>query len=562
MNFRGNGVDEVGQGKVALVLAAGQVNDELLGDLGPIRTSRIPLGGASILARQLLWLRENYDDVAVTVDPVEMTYARVQVENLSLTNVQLVEVPSSLSLAESLLEGIRAVDYQGRPLHVYFGDTLASMPESEDAIVVAPSPDPDRWALIERSHGGHLRIDFTGEARSGELAVVGVFAFSAGQAFARLLEERIAAEASEAFWNALKAYDDEYPLALENSAYWFDVGHIDTYFKTRQQTLGGRAFNALRGANLRVRKESAHAPKIVDEINWYTELSPSASEVVPALRAIGESDGLAWYEMEYVPAVSLGESLVFGSLDLGFWCPAGQAILSAHRLLRSGPSVGDSTPPATVPSHERRQICRDLVATKTEQRVTDIRNSGLPATLLGESPRINGCARPSLATVLGELDDLSTEIASKSPWGVTHGDFFLGNMLFDRRLGGVKLIDPRGTFGSAGNRGPQIYDVAKLSQSVNGRYDYLSANIFQLRFDESSIGLEVPSLPSARRALEELSRTLIDLQAELGVAPSLVRRLEAVLLISAASLHYESPWRQAGLISSGLIAWDEADDLA
>ncbi len=544
-----------------MVLAAGRVSDELLGDLGPIGTSRIPLGGASILARQLMWLCEAFDQVVVTVAPTESKYARLQIENMELRQVGLVEVESSHSLAESLLLGIRALEDVGHPIHVFFGDTLAPAPSADDAVVVAPTPDPDRWALVQRTETNRLGIEISGAASSGNLAVVGVFAFSQVETLARILEERIAAGDGRAFWAALEIYDSAHPLELERAAYWFDVGHIDTYFKTRQQTLGGRAFNSFKGESLRVRKGSKQKEKIHDEVRWYKQLKGSALEVVPTFRATGETGELAWYEMDYVPAVSLGEALVFGELDLGFWIPAGQAILLAHRCLRTASSQPDSPKLSVVSTADRQETCRHLIAAKTEQRLSYIGKAALPPSLMGKCPQIDGRPRPSIEHVLSELDELSFEIAGQSPWGVTHGDFFLGNMLFDRRLGAVKLIDPRGTFGNVENIGPQIYDVAKLSHSVYGRYDFLSANVFELKVDEFSVSLETPLSRSGHRALEELRTILMQLQDELHVSSSLVRRMEAVLLLSAAGLHYESPSRQVGLIASGLIAWDEAHDL-
>ncbi len=53
-------------------------------------------------------------------------------------------------------------------------------------------------------------------------------------------------------------------------------------------------------------------------------------------------------------------------------------------------------------------------------------------------------------------------------------------MLYDLRGGICRLIDPRGSFGTAGLYGDPRYDVAKLNHSARWLYDFITADLFSV----------------------------------------------------------------------------------
>lgn len=59
--------------------------------------------------------------------------------------------------------------------------------------------------------------------------------------------------------------------------------------------------------------------------------------------------------------------------------------------------------------------------------------------------------------------------------GPIHGDLCLSNILYSAEKEDIKLIDPKGT-----TQFPIVYDLAKLSHSISGRYDEILADYFDI----------------------------------------------------------------------------------
>lgn len=73
-----------------------------------------------------------------------------------------------------------------------------------------------------------------------------------------------------------------------------------------------------------------------------------------------------------------------------------------------------------------------------------------------------------------------------------HGDPTFSNTLVDK-VGGIWLIDPRGTFGRAECYGDPRYDWAKLLYSVEGNYDQFNRRNFRLTVSGNAVDLEIAS---------------------------------------------------------------------
>ncbi len=76
---------------------------------------------------------------------------------------------------------------------------------------------------------------------------------------------------------------------------------------------------------------------------------------------------------------------------------------------------------------------------------------------------------------------------------VIHGDPTFSNVLIDKSLGKVYLIDPRGYFGYSKICGDKDYDYAKLYYSLVGNYDKMNQRHFTLRIDPDGVNLEIES---------------------------------------------------------------------
>jgi len=95
------------------------------------------------------------------------------------------------------------------------------------------------------------------------------------------------------------------------------------------------------------------------------------------------------------------------------------------------------------------------------------------------------------------------------------------------------LVDPRGD-----DNIPVIYDLAKLSHSINGGYDFILSGNYNIRVDNNGLELQMPEAPSF--LLDSFERLVVSL--EIGTFDE-VRLLEAYLFASMIKFHIDEPRR-------------------
>ena len=132
---------------------------------------------------------------------------------------------------------------------------------------------------------------------------------------------------------------------------------------------------------------------------------------------------------------------------------------------------------------------------------------------------------------------------------VSHGDLCFSNVLYSPSTQTFQLIDPRGADHEEEIYSDAYYDVAKLSHSILGAYDFIVAGLFDLvHRDDLAISLRIDAPPS------DALRTQFMLAVERhGFDLGLVRACEASLFLSMLPLHADAPKR---LVAFALRARD------
>lgn len=120
---------------------------------------------------------------------------------------------------------------------------------------------------------------------------------------------------------------------------------------------------------------------------------------------------------------------------------------------------------------------------------------------------------------------------------VGHGDPCFSNILYSKTNQHLKLIDPRGASSVDDLYTDPYYDVAKLSHSVLGGYDFINQDLFDVSVDERlGLALSLENAPPSWVApmfKEQLKRA--------GFNEALTRLCEASLFISMLPLHIDRP---------------------
>ena len=169
---------------------------------------------------------------------------------------------------------------------------------------------------------------------------------------------------------------------------------------------------------------------------------------------------------------------------------------------------------------------------------------------------INGNLVPTLRSIVEEC--LGKIRKSDARIGVLHGDLCLSNILFESRLGRIKVIDPRGlnTKSQFSLYGDLRYDLAKLTHSVVGLYDHILAGAYSLereyRADLCSFELKIYD----DERVESIQKVFIGREFLPGLKPLDVMPLTILLFISMLALHADEPRRQDALLANALRLYD------
>lgn len=138
---------------------------------------------------------------------------------------------------------------------------------------------------------------------------------------------------------------------------------------------------------------------------------------------------------------------------------------------------------------------------------------------------------------------------------VGHGDLCFSNMIYSKSSQLLKLIDPRGALSKAELYTNPYYDLAKLSHSVLGNYDFINHDMFELEVNEQ-IGLKLRlERKSPAWAGQQFASRILDS----GFDPYVVRICEASLFLSMLPLHVDRPRKVLAFAMNAVQIMDEIE---
>jgi hypothetical protein len=115
-----------------------------------------------------------------------------------------------------------------------------------------------------------------------------------------------------------------------------------------------------------------------------------------------------------------------------------------------------------------------------------------------------------------------------------------------------KLLDPRGSFGTAGIYGDPRYDVAKLYHSIYGLYDFITNDLFRVSVDGAQVELNIRIRPQHREIQKRFEKVFF---SEFDRREILL--ITGLLFASMPALHYDAPRRQLAMYARALELFGE-----
>lgn len=526
------------------------------------RFGELPAGLFPLADRPMLWhiwqqYKGKVDKIyVVTCRKHERVQAYIASQHLPMETVQLNEL---LDLGVSILAGLhQALVDSGHvdQLYINFADSLLDViPEpDQDSLYYSVQDEDEAWTYFDVSDGQISAIFDKSDFRAGRNLPLGmnrIFVGSFGihhvNEFATFLTEAVQIkEGADSFYRALQLYSDKHPLHVIEARQWFDVGHNENYIKAKTN-VASRSFNEIKIDDKRgiLTKRSANKTKLVNEIRWYLRMPGQLQYLLPRIYDYSLDLDAPYVSMEYYGYHTLHESLLYGNLSSSRWR---EIFRQLHFVLADMSSFR-----IRGRESECQDALRSMYIDKTLQRLDSIRGNTRFSAFFTNKIKINGKAFPSLDILLARLpvavEKLLLPNASKY-FNVIHGDLCFTNILIEDSLNFMRFIDPRGKFGVFDIYGDSRYELAKLFHTLEGGYDFIIEDMFELSVNGTYINYKI------HQQYDNIFSIFMDIFADIIDDINAVRLIEATLFLSMIPLHSDVVERQYVMLSIGIQLFD------
>lgn len=312
-----------------------------------------------------------------------------------------------------------------------------------------------------------------------------------------------------------------------------DIGRIGNFIQCITGNFDSRYFNSLQGDEYTLVKSSKNKKKIKSEYTYYYLLPEDMRFWYVMPFDYEEDEAQASYRMERLHITDLAIKWVHGSVDEEEF----------EELMDKFFYFFRSRHQRSCTKEEYEALAKSLYMDKVRERISELK--ALPEyEKIGKILAASGDSIDDLADRYFQLKE-QIEKRKKYPYVsvIGHGDPCFANTLYNRSTKTLKFIDPKGALTEEELWTNPYYDVAKLSHSVCGRYDFFNNALFDIRLDESfSHQLDIRF--DHTRYMEIFRKKA----EENGFDFLTVRIYEASLFLSMLPLHMDNPFKVLGFI--------------
>lgn len=488
--------------------------------------------------------------------PVFENAAKVHRRLKKYQEVDIIDLDIIKDLGYSIKQAIRDKDKFGV---INFADTILAENLSEleeDAFYYTEDEYSDKWTFFEEQSGILTTIydkkDIQKEGK-GKL-FVGVFKCTDLEYLKKCLEYVQDKNDStiSTFYAALQMYSKRYPMKPIKTDKWFDIGHSDKYFNS-QLEVKAREFNHIKIDKERgiLTKSSDDIDKFIGEIKWYLKLPSDVEYVRPRIFSYSTSYNNPYVSMEYYAYHTIHELFMYGDLTKEQWREIFKRIKFVCRDFERYIIEDDAVEDAL----------KDMYLDKTLQRFDRMRKDDRFRTFFDKEIVVNGKRYYSLSKV----EELLTKLIPKKLYGVKkfniiHGDLCFANVMIDNNFSFIKVIDPRGKFGKFDIYGDARYEYAKLFHSVDGKYDFIIKDQFDLEYNSENNQIDY-KINDRVREYNIFELFLEVFNDEVKTDYEQIILIEALLFLSMIPLHGESFEHQLVMLGTGLEILNRVADI-
>lgn len=325
-----------------------------------------------------------------------------------------------------------------------------------------------------------------------------------------------------------------------------DLSSFDTFIQYITSGFEARFFNSLEGDQYTVTKRSSNKDKIKSEYQFYYLIPKEMQHWFVQPYSYGESEESAFYTMERMHMTDLAIQYVHGAIapeDLE------QILSQLFYFLKTR-----CTKKITKEEYDRQS--RRLYLDKVLERFETLKKDPYFEKMNGMIGM--GTAYRDMSEVFSHYRSLYDRIHEKYSFEplstVSHGDLCFSNILYQRHANILRMIDPKGAKEETDIWMDPWYDLAKLSHSICGRYDFFNSGLYQVEIGEDlKLRLQVDF---ENQAYVQLFQKYLE---ENQFSYPIVRLYEASLFLSMLPLHMDNPRKVFGFLLNGIEILEEVE---
>lgn len=332
---------------------------------------------------------------------------------------------------------------------------------------------------------------------------------------------------------------------IEQSAL-VDLSDTGSFLNFITSGFDARFFNALQGDEYTVTKRSSNQKKIKSEYQFYYLLPEHMKVWFVMPYAYREDENTASYTMERFHTTDIAIRFVHGAVSLEEFDDILKRLFYFISI-RDKKAVSDEVFSAQ---------CRKLYIEKVEERMTELQKSKIYGIF--NQNIANGTSYSGIPEVIDKYKMLYEKVMQRTEFEkvlvIGHGDLCFSNILYHRDTHLLKLIDPKGALSEEELFTNPYYDLAKLSHSICGRYDFFNNGLYDIKIAEDmrlQLEIEFDNRPYMEIFKKYLKNSNFDYLA--------VRLFEASLFLSMLPLHIDHVQKTFGFLLNGMKILEEVE---
>ena len=307
-----------------------------------------------------------------------------------------------------------------------------------------------------------------------------------------------------------------------------------------------RFFNTLTGDEYTVIKRSEKKDKIKAEYTFYGLLPDDMKQWFVRPFDYSEDEGSASYRMQRYHMTDLAIRYVHGSISIDEFR---EILRHLFHFLSHRKSI-------EVTKDEYEAEAKRLYIDKVNERIDQLKKTAgydRVAALIASST-----AYDDIDAIIQRYERLYRSMRQNVRFDlvktVSHGDMCFSNILYSNADSMVVLIDPKGALSEQDLYMDGYYDIAKLSHSICGHYDYLNSDLYEISLDKDMMAhLTVDA--DNRQYVDAFKEELVSCGLDLRI----VRLYEASLFLSMLPLHMDRPKKVFGFVLNALAIMDSLE---